>query len=97
MTLTVTDDWAALSVCQRQANPDRFFPENGRPPKSASEPCRSCPVQRECLEFALNGPWEPYGVWGGLPQKDVQQLWFQRHPGFRHDPDTSAYIRRYVT
>lgn len=33
----------------------------------AKEICAACPVQRECLEYAL-ATKEPYGIWGGLTE-----------------------------
>jgi WhiB family redox-sensing transcriptional regulator len=33
----------------------------------AKEICATCPVQRECLEYAL-ATKEPYGIWGGLTE-----------------------------
>ena len=42
-----------------------FFPNRGHPKKEVVKICNSCPVQEECLSFAvLNG--ERQGMWGGL-------------------------------
>jgi hypothetical protein len=43
--------------------------------------CKTCPVQKECLSFAIESPWQPYGVWGGLPGKEVRARWRTEHPG----------------
>jgi ribonuclease I len=82
--------WGKESAC-RQEDPEQYFPENGRPSKKLLEPCNTaaggCPVKAQCLEFALNGPWMPYGPWGGLPQSEVQAMWLTRHPRDRSDED----------
>ncbi len=35
--------------------------------------CLGCPVQRECLEFALR-VHEPHGIWGGLTESERRHL-----------------------
>jgi len=40
---------------------------------AAKQICAECPVRRECLEYALRVD-EPYGVWGGLSEKERRQL-----------------------
>lgn len=57
----------------RGANDDRAFPdERGIPSEDAAyaqELCAGCPVQAECLEFALRtektGRYGAFGIWGG--------------------------------
>ena len=71
------DAWRGLARCA-QADPDEFFPIQGRP---RIKTCNGCPVKAECLSFALSSPWEPSGVWGGLLPNRVRSLWrreFQR-------------------
>lgn len=45
-------------------NPDIFFPEAGGSPE-ARKVCGGCPVQQECLTWALN-EGEELGFWGGV-------------------------------
>lgn len=33
--------------------------------RKAKEVCRTCPVQKECLSYALNSK-ERHGIWGGV-------------------------------
>lgn len=40
---------------------------------AATQICGQCPVRRECLEYALRVD-EPFGVWGGLNEKERRQL-----------------------
>lgn len=50
---------------------DWWFPEQGHDASQnltltrAREICYNCPVQKQCLEFALNFP-NLQGIWGGL-------------------------------
>ena len=37
--------------------------------KVAKKLCRACPVQVECLTYALDAR-EPHGIWGGTTVKD---------------------------
>lgn len=36
---------------------------------AAKAVCASCPVMRDCLEYALETR-EPYGIWGGLTESE---------------------------
>lgn len=90
--MKVRANWQLRSNCGGK-DPEAFFPDNGRTPRSAVSPCATCPVKQECLEFALNAPWEPYGPWGGLMQTEVQELWAARHPRNRGNEDrVLAYL-----
>jgi WhiB family redox-sensing transcriptional regulator len=42
-----------------------FFADDGERTTHAQEVCRRCPVQRECLDYALTNGIR-HGVWGGL-------------------------------
>lgn len=48
-----------------------FFPERGEVVRAATAKlvCAGCPVQRECLRYALTTPKELEGIWGGLSPK----------------------------
>ena len=39
--------------------------------------CRTCPVNRECLEYAVSIR-EAHGIWGGLNEVERKQLLAQR-------------------
>lgn len=41
--------------------------------KEAKSLCKQCPIQRECLTYALENE-ELHGVWGGLAPKERQRL-----------------------
>jgi WhiB family redox-sensing transcriptional regulator len=56
-----------LANC-RGLDPDLFFPERGEDSSQAKAVCRECPVQFDCLDYALaNG--EKFGIWGSLSER----------------------------
>lgn len=62
--------WSAEAECRNAPNPDIFFPKNGRPKKVPDwrELCESCPVQRECLQWAIVHKAE--GTWADTTTDD---------------------------
>jgi WhiB family redox-sensing transcriptional regulator len=39
----------------------------------AKDICRTCPVRKPCLEYAIQIR-EPHGIWGGLSEAERRQL-----------------------
>lgn len=39
----------------------------------AKEICRTCPVKRSCLDYAISIR-EPHGIWGGLNESERKNL-----------------------
>jgi WhiB family redox-sensing transcriptional regulator len=75
-------DWREAGACA-QHDPDLFFPISSTGPAreqiaEAQAICGTCPVQRPCLEFALEHDLG-YGIWGGTTPQDRQA----RRRGFR--------------
>jgi WhiB family transcriptional regulator, redox-sensing transcriptional regulator len=73
-------DWRADGACA-QRDPDLFFPISSTGPAleqiaKAKAICRGCPVQRPCLDFALEHDLG-YGIWGGTTPQD-RQAWRRR-------------------
>ena len=72
-------DWQDLAAC-REVESDVFFPpvdvestaERLAREAAAKEICAVCPVQEECLEWALS-VGEPHGVWGGQTESERRQ------------------------
>lgn len=64
--------WQEEALCA-QTDPEAFFPERGASPRQAKKVCAQCPVQAECLDFALEHN-ETFGVWGGLTEKERRRL-----------------------
>jgi len=71
------DGWRSKAAC-RHVDPNLFFP-NGNTGAALSQIeaakafCRSCPVQQDCLEFALESNQED-GVWGGKDETERRRL-----------------------
>jgi WhiB family redox-sensing transcriptional regulator len=64
-------DWMQRAACQGFPSPDWFFlgewhDEAGMPERAraALAICRGCPVQQECLQYALETNTRT-GIWGG--------------------------------
>jgi len=62
-----TIDWQSGAVC-RDMNPEIFFPDQfALVDPTAVAACQRCPVQSDCLQWALDTDQE-FGVWGGLTE-----------------------------
>lgn len=68
MARRIRNAWQLRAVCGQQGMP------------KTTEPCQACPVKFDCLEHALESPWMPHGIWGGLKAKDLRELWKELHP-----------------
>jgi WhiB family redox-sensing transcriptional regulator len=71
------DEWRDRAAC-RDTNPELFFPIGTTglaidQIDAAKAVCEQCPVQRECLEFALATNQEA-GVWGGTTEDERRKL-----------------------
>ncbi len=74
------DLWQAKAAC-RGPQSVVFFPPSHferKDEKAAREArakaiCATCPVTRECLDYALRIQ-EPHGIWGGLNEVERRQL-----------------------
>lgn len=74
LAVPTTDErpWAAFAVC-RDRDPDAFFPLTPEGERDAIRVCQGCPVQMDCLEFALEAKVR-FGVWGGVTEKQRRTL-----------------------
>ena len=66
-------DWRDHAAC-RFADPELFFPMSPSGPsldqiERARAICATCPVRRECLQFAL-ATRQAHGVWGGMSEQE---------------------------
>jgi WhiB family redox-sensing transcriptional regulator len=66
------NQWKLRGKC-READADIFFPERGASTRKAKAVCRRCPVQEECLEYAVNNG-EKFGIWGGLSERERRAI-----------------------
>lgn len=88
LATTQDQDWRAASLC-RTAVPiaapwgpvlvkipaDLWHPDQGdsRSAATARRICRSCPVQADCLAYALVHN-EPLGIWGGTTERQRRDI-----------------------
>ena len=76
--------WRSDARC-RQQNAGYFFAPGHlerKEDKDAREGaaralCRACPVQQQCLDYALTVQ-EPHGIWGGMNELERRRLLRQR-------------------
>lgn len=66
-------DWSRLGRC-RSAPPGVFFPTRGEDLDHAKAICALCPVQAECLQYALAAPDLLQGVWAGTSAQERRDL-----------------------
>lgn len=62
--------WFEHSAC-RGMDPDIFFPDSGHHllTRAAIETCNTCPVQMECLDYAIKHHLD-HGIWGGTSERE---------------------------
>jgi WhiB family transcriptional regulator, redox-sensing transcriptional regulator len=68
----VRQQWLDRAACL-QADPDAFYPEKGGSSRAAKRVCHTCPVQTDCLSYALAND-ERFGIWGGMSERERRQL-----------------------
>ena len=81
LVLTEADlapSWQQFAECVHYAGEVDFFPARGESVRDAKAVCARCPVQRECLDFALRLK-VAHGVWGGLSERERRTLRRDRH------------------
>jgi WhiB family redox-sensing transcriptional regulator len=67
-------DWRHRAACRGHDNPELWFPlDEERPDALALAICAGCPVQAECLAFALDHGLD-FGVFGGLTRGERREL-----------------------
>lgn len=61
-------EWMQYGLCKGHTN--IFFPARGQNKKFklAKKICESCPVKKQCLDFALENE-EMHGVWGATSER----------------------------
>jgi len=65
-------DWHRRASC-RGADPGLFFVDAGQSSQPAKALCCRCPVQSECLDYAMRYP-ALTGVWGGVGIVERKQM-----------------------
>lgn len=81
MTVRTADIWQRRAACRGPEAVLFFAPTmpEARPEREDRETrakaiCHECPVQLQCLDYAV-GIREPHGIWGGLNETERRLLW----------------------
>lgn len=78
-------DWRDSAAC-KDTDPDDWFPETysaAHETKMARICFFECPVQENCLEYALNFP-ETVGMWAGFSQAELKGIRTKRFSRCKH-------------
>lgn len=71
LTIVLDQPWRLAAAC-RETHPKLFFPETKATMKKdqdkAKTICRTCPVQKQCLQFAMDNGII-HGIWGGKSER----------------------------
>jgi WhiB family redox-sensing transcriptional regulator len=68
-------EWMAEASCAG-TDGDAFFPEQGDTAEYAKKTCMGCPVQLDCLTYAIDNNII-HGIWGGMNDKQ-RRIWKHR-------------------
>lgn len=66
------EHWSHHALCA-QTDPEVFYPDNGEPVTEAKRVCARCPVNTQCLQWALANN-ERFGVWGGASERERRRM-----------------------
>ena len=64
--------WQEDAAC-RSTDIELFFSVEDEDQRAALEHCRNCPVQQECLQYAIENR-EMYGIWGGMQESERRSI-----------------------
>lgn len=68
--------WQQQAECRD--NPDLQFPgKDEYAIEAAKKVCRRCPVQMQCLQWALE-KGEEFGVWGATSERERRRMRFRK-------------------
>lgn len=72
---SLPNEWVKAAACRDLAPEikELFFPERGEDAHEVKAICAACPVQPECLHFALSTN-ETDGIWGGLAPRERRRI-----------------------
>ena len=75
-------EWMEQAVCAGIGGDLWFADPNSIDARDAINICKTCPSQTPCTEEAINmisTGFPIFGIWGGLPAKDLEYLSQERH------------------
>lgn len=61
------EDWRTEGSCRQGHDPEIWYPHNSRESWLGIAICKTCPVRRACLDYAL-AHRERHGTWGGFTE-----------------------------
>lgn len=73
----IVPDWASQALCaQVDVDPEVFYPHKGGSVRLALKVCAACPVENECLAWALRLERSShcFGVFGGKSARQRSQM-----------------------
>lgn len=86
--------WARQALCSG-ADPDLWFPQRGDSTRGAIATCHQCPVETQCLDYALR--WSiDFGVWGGTTPDQRRRMRSRRVGRPRLLPSPHGTTSRYA-
>lgn len=72
------EPWRSEAKCLAEAKPTSwFFPDRTESVEARKTYCRTCPVQQDCLNYAIENK-ERFGIWGGTSEKERRKLRSER-------------------
>jgi WhiB family redox-sensing transcriptional regulator len=66
-------EWMFVGACASVLDDELWFPPKGGTTRTAKAVCGRCPVQAECLQYALDRN-ERHGIWGGRSERERRQM-----------------------
>lgn len=72
-------EWHQNAAC-RGVSPELMYPGRGESIRPAKAVCADCPVQQECLDWALTNN-EKNGVWGNASERERRRMRRNLKPG----------------
>jgi len=64
-------EWRAKAACKGMT--DLFFPAKQEDVDAPKAICHTCPVERQCLAWAL-AHGEKFGIWGGVSERGRRRM-----------------------
>ena len=83
--LVAVMDWYDEAACKGKPT-DMWFPDRGDDVRPAKAICNGCPVQVECLDYALTNGIK-HGIWGGAPERARRKM--RRELGLADPPESN--------
>ena len=87
--------WVEHALCAQVGDPEMWFPNDSEwtRARQARAICHTCPVQDECLTYAVRSG-QQYGVWGGYGAHELAAIRDGRDPAQARQPNPGRLRRR---